>query len=490
MRKKFFSNLLFLVSLNLLVKPFWIFGIDRTVQNRVGADAYGFYFSLFSFSLLLNILLDAGTTNYNNRIIAREPEKLSEWFSQLFLIRLMLAVVYAVVTFGIAFSIGYDRQQLYLLVFLVLNQFLASFILFFRSNITGLHLFKTDSILSVADRLLMIFLTGAVLWGHVVDQPFRIEWFVYIQTVSYVVVALTAFFLVLRKTEFFRPRFRKDLFLKILRESFPFALLTLLMALYYRVDSVMLERMLPDGATEAGIYAQAFRLLDASVMYAYLFSVILLPLFSRMLKEGKAIEDLVRFAFLLLMVPVLILGISTILFCRPVMELLYKEHTAVSAEVLGILMGALIFISSGYLFGTLLTARGDIKPLSRLAAGGFVLNILLNALLIPRYHTLGAAGASLVTQAGIGIAQIVMVWKRFHIPVHAMIPSRIYVFIFLILLTGAILYRSGIAPLSAYVIQLAVAFLLAVLIRLIPVRQMITVLVSEEDGETGSGAGF
>ncbi len=481
MKKKFFSNLILLISLNLLVKPFWIFGIDRTVQNTVGADAYGLYFSLFSFSLLLNILLDAGTTNYNNRIIAREPEKLSDYFSQLFLIRLMLAVVYGIVTFGIAAIIGYDHRQMHLLLFLVVNQFLASFILFFRSNITGLHLFKTDSILSVADRLLMILLTGLVLWGHVTDRPFRIEWFVYIQTVSYLMVALAAFILVIRRTEFFRPVFRKELFVKILRESFPFAMLTLLMALYYRVDSVMLERMLPDGATQAGIYAQAFRILDAFVMYAYLFSVILLPLFSRMLKEEEKVEELVRFAFLLLMIPVLILGVSTIIFRYPVMDLLYRQHMRVSSDVLGLLMGALIFVSSGYLFGTLLTARGDILALSRLAAGGFFLNILLNVLLIPHYASLGAAAASLVTQTGIGIAQVVMVRKRFRVALHKMIPNRIFFFVFLIFLTGMLLYVSGLSLLAGFMIQLVFAFVLAGILRLIPLRQMISLMGSEEE---------
>ena len=192
-------------------------------------------------------------------------------------------------------------------------------------------------------------------------------------------------------------------------------------------------------------------------------------------------DDLVRFAFLLMMVPVLILSTATIIFCHPVMDLLYNQHTTISADVLGILMGALIFASSGYLFGTLLTARGDIKLLSRLAAGGFLLNILLNAVLIPRYQTLGAAAASLVTQAGIGIAQVVMVRRRFRIPVHRMIPSRTYLFVVLILLTGFILYRSGVRPLTAYLVQLAGAFFLAVMIRLIPVRQMISVLMSEEE---------
>ncbi len=480
MKKKFFSNLILLVSLNLLVKPFWIFGIDRTVQNVVGADAYGFYFSLFSFSLLLNILLDAGTTNYNNRVISRDPEKLSPWFSQLFLIRLLLAVVYGVVSFSLAFILGYSDKQLHLLVFLVLNQFLASLILFFRSNITGLHLFKTDSVLSIADRVLMILLVGIVLWGHVTGEPFRIEWYVYLQSVSYGIVAVVAFFLVLGRTVFFRPRLDKVFFLRIIRESFPFAMLTLLMALYYRVDSVMLERMLPDGARQAGIYAQAFRILDAFVMYAYLFSVILLPLFSRMIKENKPVAELLRFAFLLMMIPVLILGITTIIYRYPVMDLLYLKHTDVSANVLGLLMGALIFVSSGYLFGTLLTARGDVKLLSRLAAGGFLLNILMNAILIPRYHTIGAAFASLVTQAGIGVAQIIMVHKRFHITLSRMIPFRTYIFIALIIITGLIIYGSGMKPWIGFLVQTAIALFLAVLIKLIPLKQMLVILVSEE----------
>ena len=83
MKRKFITNLALVIFLNLLVKPFWIFGIDRTVQNVVGADGYGFYFSLFSFSLLLNILLDAGITNFNNRSIARNPGRLSEFFSNI-----------------------------------------------------------------------------------------------------------------------------------------------------------------------------------------------------------------------------------------------------------------------------------------------------------------------------------------------------------------------------------------------------------------------
>ena len=69
MQKKFVTNLALLLFLNLLIKPFWILGIDRSVQNSVGAADYGMYFALFNFSFLLNIILDFGITNFNNKNI-------------------------------------------------------------------------------------------------------------------------------------------------------------------------------------------------------------------------------------------------------------------------------------------------------------------------------------------------------------------------------------------------------------------------------------
>jgi hypothetical protein len=44
----FFKNLGRLLFLNGLVKPLWIFGVDRQMQNLVGFEAYGTYFSLFN----------------------------------------------------------------------------------------------------------------------------------------------------------------------------------------------------------------------------------------------------------------------------------------------------------------------------------------------------------------------------------------------------------------------------------------------------------
>ena len=83
-------------------------------------------------------------------------------------------------------------------------------------------------------------------------------------------------------------------FLVILRKSVPFALLVLLMASYNRIDPILLRRLDSDAA--AGVYAGAFRLLDALTTVAYLVSVPLLPVFSRLCHDKASVSATVASA--------------------------------------------------------------------------------------------------------------------------------------------------------------------------------------------------
>jgi O-antigen/teichoic acid export membrane protein len=408
MKRKFVTNLVLVISLNLLIKPFWVFGIDRTVQNVVGADAYGFYYSLLSFSLLLNILLDLGITNFNNRNIARDPESLPEFFSSIVGLKFLLAVVYAAVCLGVGILLGYGREHFRLLWILMLNQFLASFILYLRSNISGLHYFRTDSLLSVLDRTLVIIICGFLLWGNITEKTFRIEWFIFAQTAAYVMTAILAFAIVLYRSRYFRLKIDIQKFVYILRESYPFAILILLMFFYYRLDAVLLERMLANGKQEVGIYAQSFRILDAAYMFATLFAGLLLPIFSRMLKNQESVEEMVSLSLTLILVPSLILAAIGIFYPGHVIRLLYHDHTEASSRIFPLLMVAFAFISVSYIFSTLLTANRNLRELNLLAFFAVVLNLVLNLVLIPRQMARGAAIACLVTQVFVAVGQVLI----------------------------------------------------------------------------------
>jgi O-antigen/teichoic acid export membrane protein len=397
------------VILNLLIKPFWFFGIEVAVQNHVNNEAYGFYFSLLSFTMVFNFLLDLGITNFNNREIAMHNHLVSKYFSNIATLKLILGLCYFALCIIGGLAVGYKLAEFRLLIFLMINQFLASFILYLRSNINGLLMFITDSILSVLDKSLMILFIGALLWTNILHINFTIEWFVYAQTLSYLITAIIAASIVISKCEYFIPRL-KIAYLKImLKKSLPFSLLVLLMLLYNRIEPILLERLLPDGKTQAGIYAQGFRILEVLSNFAYLFPVLLLPLFSKMLKQKEDVGHLVALAVSLVIIPAITLSISCSIYSMNIMNLLY--HQPSTGGVFGIVILGFTGISITYLYGTLLTANGNLKQLNIMAIVAVSLNICLNLFLIPRFKAQGAAWSSFTTQTLTAFVQLILAYK-------------------------------------------------------------------------------
>lgn len=480
MKRKFVSNLILILTLNLLIKPFWIFGIDRTVQNITGAESYGAYFALLNISFLFNIFLDLGITNFNNRNIAQNNQLLNKHFSGIVVMKLFLAGLYLLVTLVYVFLFSYTKEQVMLLLLLCFNQFLASFVLYLRSNISGLYMFRTDSILSALDKLLMILICGVLLWTDIGGGEFKIAWFVYSQTAGYLITFFIAFIIVVRKAEFKKVRWSIPFYLVVFKYSFPFALLVLLMNFYYRIDGIMLERMLPDGSFHAGIYAAAFRLLDAGFMIAYLFSVLLLPIFSKMLKEKEKIDGMLKLSFSLIIIPAIIIAVCSFNYKNEIMALLYHENVALSAEVFGILMICFVAISGSYIVSTLLTANGNLKQLNQIALLGMVLNILLNFLLIPHLKAVGSAIASIVTQFMVFALQTWVAVRFFKLRINVKYILSLLAFVFIL---------AGLAYISTFIINnwlykilsiVVVAVLLAFMLKLLELKALMKFIKSKQ----------
>ncbi len=416
--------------MNLFIKPIYILGIETQVQNQVGTANYGVYFAIFNFSFLLAILLDFGITNFNNRNIAQNNHLLTKHFSGLFILKLLLAVIYIIVVAIIGLLIGYDTRLMKLLLIQGFNMFLLYFINYMRSNLAGLHLFKTDAIVSVLDRTLLIIFCIIMFTTGVLKRPDGIMFFVYAQTLSYFLTSVTAFLIILSKTHSFTLKWNWAFSLMILKKSMPFAILTLLMSFYNRIDTVMIERLLPAGVgdVQSGIYAQAFRLLDAANMISFLSAGMLLPVFSRMLKHKESVEPLVKLISTLLLSLSVVVGISCVFYNQELMELLYALHTKESAKIFSLLMLSFIAISTTYIFGTLLTANGNLKQLNIMAASGMVLNISLNVILIKQFEAFGSAISSMATQYLTAIIQVIIAQRVFKFKINYRLINTLIIF--------------------------------------------------------------
>lgn len=427
MRKKFAGNLLLLIFANVLVKPFWIFGIDRVVQNRAAPGEYGTYLALMNFSFLFGILLDFGLNNFNNRAIARHPSRLATYFPNLMVVKVSLSVVYFVVVFLSAMLTGYSGLQIEMLMALALNQVLLSYILYLRSNLTALHLFRIDSFISILDRLLAVIFCATLLYLPVFSQHFDIHYFIFSQTAALGITAAVALGVLRGRQRFDYELWRWRYVRSILMKSAPFAMLGLLMTIYYRIDAIMLERMY--SAVETDIYAKPYRLLDAVNQFGYLFGVPLLPLFANMIRKREDIQELLRFSAILMFVFSTTVAILCGFYADDIMHLLYNGSDAYVASIFRLLMISFIPISSVYIFGTLLTARGTMAILNMIAVGGIIVNVALNVALIPRYGALGTTVATLATQVVVAILHVWVVTALFKVRWELLLIVRLLAFV-------------------------------------------------------------
>lgn len=422
MKRFFVTNLLLLVGLNLLVKPFYLLVIESKVQDSVGAEEFGNYFALINLSFILNILLDLGITNYNNREVAKTGKGN---LTSLLLLKFKLAPVYGAAVAGCALLLGYSSDQWVIVFWLVFNQFLASMILFFRSYLSGLHLFKTDSIISVLDRILMIAIIVGLLITH---DSFDIMWFVWAQTVSYFITALISLLLLWRR--------KKEIGLKsdvqekqLLLDSAPYALMFLISMIVYRIDSVMLERLHPNGAYETGIYAMGFRLFEAFNMLAYLFGVLLVPIFSRLIANNEQVGPIVKIGFRFMLGATGIFAVLCWFNSSDILSLIYENPDSQTALVLNFLSIGCASFSMQYIFGSLLTANGNIKLLIYIASAGAILNIALNFFFIPLWGAQGCAISNAISQTLVLSLQIAYVFRIFQFKFDKILAWKSFVFI-------------------------------------------------------------
>lgn len=435
MQKKFFSNLVLMLVLNLLVKPISIFGIDTGVQNRVGAEEYGLYFSLLNLSFLFNILMDLGINNFTTKNVAQFPHIVSRYMGKVLSFRILLFVIYAGITFGLGALLGHGKTSYSILCLLVFNQFLVMLIAYMRSHFAGWLYFKHDALFSVLDRLLLILICGSV-FILTVRNEFQIEWFVWIQTICYILSFGLAFVLLSKKIG--RPKLKLDFVfsLAIIRKSYPYALLILLMMFYTRQDSIMLESLHENGAYEAGVYAQGFRLLDAFFMFGMLFTGLLLPLFSNQMHNKESNLQLLLLSAKLLIGGAVLLAWICYLFPHTLLGAIYDNDIEASVAPFRWLMIAFIGMSIFLIFGTFLTAAGEMRFLNKTALVGIVLNLSLNILWIPTFGAEGAAVATIITQSITSLLQAYRAGRYFGLGSFKDFAGRLLIFAAFLTIAG------------------------------------------------------
>lgn len=165
-----------------------------------------------------------------------------------------------------------------------------------------------------------------------------------------------------------------------------------------KVDQVMLRWLI--NSHEVGIYAVAVRI---SEVWYFIPTAIAVSAFPRLLELRKQNNQIytekLQNIFDILFIISLFIAIFTSIFAKPIIPFLFGMEYNLSANILIIHIWAGIFMFMRALFSKWVFIE-DALLFSLISHGsGAIINIILNLLLIPYYHGIGAAIATLFSYA-------------------------------------------------------------------------------------------
>jgi O-antigen/teichoic acid export membrane protein len=338
-------------------------------------------------------LADAGLGRFLIRDAAREPRSAGDLLARVGALRLLLAAgVYVLLILGALATNAGGARTAYVAI-AGLSLFAGAISGALCSIFNAREEMRVSALFQVfSTTLTAIFVLAALAAGYSLAGVFVATALANVPPLIYLIVewrkrggslALTA-----------DPPFWK----RALRRSFPYALLSVIGLVYFRMDSLLLTWM--KGPEANGIYTASYRLLDAVTDVPGVIVAAMFPMLSRLHVESRA---QLRRAYVGAMGALTLMGIPVLigmfLLARPLVLLLYGDGFTESIPVLRILaLGVfLIFVDTANTM--VLYAGENLRPVVLLSLVTMTANIVLCLLLIPPYGGQGAAWATVLSTA-------------------------------------------------------------------------------------------
>lgn len=379
-----------------------IFGLLVTIllTNYLGPEGFGNYMYVIAVSVIFGAFADWGTQTIGAREAAKEKKEPERVLANIFLVRLALSMIAALIMVVAALFIPLQTTYPLLVrraimlgsLILILNTIRASILVIFQ---TELQLQK-QSVVDITVSILILLISFLL-----VRQQLGL-----IPLISGVVLAnlvgiIIGFFLATRTIKF-DWRLDKQFISRLLVESFPMGAVLLIFTIDNKIDTVMLGSIKGSGAV--GIYAVAYRIYDVLILGAAYFMIALLPILSRhsnLAKWGNKLRRIYQKSFDFMFLMGLIVTAGVWLFAPLAVKIITQRRLAEFSDailVLRILGFALLLAYLNHLTGYTIVALGKQRRYFFIALGALVFNVIANALVIPRYSYYGAATVTILTE--------------------------------------------------------------------------------------------
>jgi len=364
------------------------------LSRYLGPYRFGQYQLVIAFLLLVN-LSDLGITTIAVRHLSTARRDESEIIGNILVIRAALSLTTTVIAIIIAAVWQHSAETTKAIAVASLSFPLMLLGSSYGAIFAARLKMQYAVIGNIAQSLVSLSLMGAVAWtgGGLIRMLVAYD-------AGFLVNSLVSLYFARR---FVRIGFRFDRAYarEIVIEALPLGMAVILIAVYSRIDTLMLRWFRDSEAV--GYYTFAYRAVDLAAPLSLMFIGSIFPLLS----NHHAADERVAFRRLYQRSQdvLTLLGISMltmmILFARPLVHLVGGDLYAPSVTSLRILAMAFGLIWLSNLVDHSLIAVGRQDVLLKNAALGLVVNVGVNLVLIPTYGKEGAAAATVVTELAV-----------------------------------------------------------------------------------------
>ena len=367
--------------------------------RTLGAKGFGEWMTIFSILGLLGYFTSFGLAAVAVREAAADPGHADDWVGALVMVQVLMAIPVTIA--GVILLAVVSQGHTMFVAGLVL---LAQTPIAIGSSLAVVHQLRMDN------RVPMVLLTvNSVLWGAAVVVVDVLGGGLLALAIA--MTATTAVTSVLQailavRLQPIRPRPSRAAMLRLIKVGAPLGIAGLLVLAYGRIDQVIVFGQV--GATAAGQYGAAYRLLDQANFVPVAVLTTLAPMMAALWPADRArLLRVSTMAAELLSIGAFGALAFTLVGSSELMRALFGEGLVAGAGVLPVLTGAFVVICFGYLIDNVLLVIGLAQKQVWIALAGLVANIAGNLILVPKYGFVAAGWMTLVTElvvCGTGLA--------------------------------------------------------------------------------------
>lgn len=355
----------------------------------LGAAGYGVFSYALGLSGFFTIFADIGLTQILTRETSQKPDKKSKYFATTLILKLMLLLGTAIVILIAAphFSkIPEAKALIPLIAFLTIFDGLRDLSIGF---LRGLEKMELEALIIIFMNIMIAVSGFAIISFSATAKSLTLSY-----VVSTGVGALTAF-IILRK-EFLNTfkNFSRELIKPILNSALPIALISLLGAFMLNTDYIMLGWW--RSPEEIGFYSAGQKIIQVLYTLPTIVASSIFPAIARFVSQKKEQEtkNLMERSVTLMFFLAFPLVIGGIILGSPLIKLLYGNAYLPATLSFQILLSTLLIYFPAIIISNTVLAYDKQKKIAPFIGLGSLVNIGLNALLIPPF---GIAGSSIGT---------------------------------------------------------------------------------------------